>query len=62
MTSTIWTKEEVATLRRMLGAGKTHAEIGRTLNRSASSVKNKAISRAVFNEQPKIVLNRRQSA
>ena len=57
-----WTNEEVATLRRMLRAGKSHAEIGRALNRSASSVKNKAISQAVFNDQPKIDLDRRQSA
>jgi DNA-binding NarL/FixJ family response regulator len=62
MTSTIWTKEEVATLRRMLCAGKTHAEIGRELNRSASSIKNKAISQAIFNDQPKVALDRRQSA
>jgi DNA-binding NarL/FixJ family response regulator len=57
-----WTNEEVATLRRMLRAGKSHAEIGRALNRSTSSVKNKAISQAVFNDQPKIDLDRRQSA
>ena len=62
MTSTIWTKEEVATLRRLLRAGKSHAKIGRELNRSASSVKNKAISQAVFNDQPKVAVDRRQSA
>ena len=62
MTRTVWTNNELATLRRMLRAGKTHAEIGRELNRSASSVKGKAISQAVFNDQPKVALDRRQSA
>jgi hypothetical protein len=62
MTRIVWTNNELTTLRRMLGAGKTHAEIGRELNRSASSVKNKAISQAIFNDQPKVALDRRQSA
>jgi hypothetical protein len=55
-----WTESELATLRRMLRARKTHAEIARELNRSASSVKNKAISQAVFADQP--VMSQRQSA
>lgn len=55
-----WSDKEIAELRRMLRAGKTHAEIARELNRTASSVKGKAISRSVYDDQPKII--RRQSA
>lgn len=57
-----WTDDELRTLRRMLKAGKTHAEIGRELNRSASSVKGKATSHAIFDDQPKVYVDRRQSA
>ena len=59
-----WTDDELRALRRMLGAGKSHAEIARELNRSAGSIKNKAISQAIFNDQPKgrFALNHRQHA
>jgi hypothetical protein len=50
-----WSPSELVTLRRMLGAKKTHAEIARELNRSASSVKNKANTQAAFADQPRQV-------
>lgn len=55
-----WTDNELATLRRMLRAGKSHAEIAREINRTTSSVKNKANSQAAFADQP--VMGQRQSA
>lgn len=59
-----WADSELAKLRLMLSARRTHAEIARELNRSVSSIKNKALSQAIFNDQPKgrFALDQRQRA